>query len=103
MALKKDTAKVAKVLEWFYADENLVEMYEKGMYIPYRSSVVGIRMGDGNRAQRGGTPGKVNGSIQLRRDVHDSHKAPTAVVQRLKRREIGRFQIRRVLCALFLF
>ena len=37
-----DTAKVAKVLEWFYADENLVEMYEKGMYIPYRSSVVGM-------------------------------------------------------------
>lgn len=36
----KDTAKVAKVLEWFYADENLVEMYEKGMYIPYRSEVL---------------------------------------------------------------
>lgn len=42
MALKKDTSKVAKVLEWFYADENLVEMYEKGMYIPYRSSVVAM-------------------------------------------------------------
>ena len=42
MALKKDTAKVAKVLEWFYSDENLVEMYEKGMYIPYRSSVVSM-------------------------------------------------------------
>ena len=42
MALKKDTAKVAKVLEWFYSDENLVEMYEKGMYIPYRSSVVNM-------------------------------------------------------------
>ena len=42
MALKKDTAKVAKVLEWFYSDENLVEMYEKGMYIPYSTNVVGM-------------------------------------------------------------
>ena len=41
-ALDKDTSKVAKVLEWFYSDENLVEMYEKGMYIPYRSNVVGM-------------------------------------------------------------
>ena len=41
-ALDKDTAKVAKVLEWFYADENLVEMYEKGMYIPFRSNVVSM-------------------------------------------------------------
>ena len=41
-ALTKDTAKVAKVLEWFYSDENLVEMYEQGMYIPYRSSVVSM-------------------------------------------------------------
>lgn len=40
MALKKDTAKVAKVLEWFYADENLVELYEKGMHIPFSSNVV---------------------------------------------------------------
>lgn len=38
-ALTKDTAKVAKVLEWFYADENQVPMFEKGMYIPYRSQV----------------------------------------------------------------
>lgn len=36
----KDTGKVARVLEWFYADENLVEMYEQGMYIPYRSHVL---------------------------------------------------------------
>ena len=41
-ALDKDTSKVAKVLEWFYSDENLVEMYEQGMYIPYRSNVVGM-------------------------------------------------------------
>lgn len=41
-ALNKDTAKVAKVLEWFYSDENLVEMYEQGMYIPFRSAVVGM-------------------------------------------------------------
>ena len=41
-ALDKDTSKVAKVLEWFYSDENLVEMYEKRMYIPYRSNVVGM-------------------------------------------------------------
>lgn len=38
----KDTSKVEKVLEWFYADENLVEMYEQGMYIPYRSEVLDI-------------------------------------------------------------
>ena len=38
----KDTSKVARVLEWFYADENLVEMYEQGMYIPYRSEVLNI-------------------------------------------------------------
>ena len=37
-----DTSKVAKVLEWFYADENLVPMYEKGMYIPYRSQVLDL-------------------------------------------------------------
>ena len=42
MALKKDTAKVAKVLEWFYEDENLVEMYEKGMYIPFSTKVVSM-------------------------------------------------------------
>ncbi len=36
----KDTSKVATVLEWFYDDANLVEMYEKGMYIPYRSQVL---------------------------------------------------------------
>lgn len=41
-ALDKDTSKVAKVLEWFYSDENLVEMYEQGMYIPYRSNVVNM-------------------------------------------------------------
>lgn len=35
-----DTSKIAKVLEWFYSDENLVEMYEQGMYIPYRSEVL---------------------------------------------------------------
>lgn len=38
----EDTSKVAKVLEWFYEDENLVDMYEQGMYIPYRSQVVEI-------------------------------------------------------------
>lgn len=38
----KDTAKVARVLEWFYADENLVEMYEKGMYIPFRKEVLDL-------------------------------------------------------------
>ena len=38
----KDTSKVAKVLEWFYADENLATMYEQGMYIPYRSEVLEI-------------------------------------------------------------
>ncbi|RKM58166.1 extracellular solute-binding protein [Butyrivibrio sp. X503] len=38
----KDTSKIARVLEWFYADENLVEMYEQGMYIPYRSEVLDI-------------------------------------------------------------
>lgn len=38
----KDTSKIAKVLEWFYADENLVDMYEQGMYIPYRSEVLEI-------------------------------------------------------------
>ncbi len=37
-----DTSKVAKVLEWFYADENLVDMYEQGMYIPYRSEVLSM-------------------------------------------------------------
>ncbi len=42
MALKKDTAKVAKVLEWFYEDENLVEMYEQGMYIPFSTKVVSM-------------------------------------------------------------
>ena len=36
----KDTSKIARVLEWFYADENLVEMYEKGMYLPYRKEVL---------------------------------------------------------------
>ena len=38
----EDTSKVAKVLEWFYADENLATMYEQGMYIPYRSEVLQI-------------------------------------------------------------
>ena len=38
----KDTAKIARVLEWFYADENLVEMYEKGMYIPFRKEVLDL-------------------------------------------------------------
>jgi len=37
-----DTSKVAKVLEWFYADENLVDMYEQGMYIPYRNEVLSL-------------------------------------------------------------
>lgn len=37
-----DTSKVAKVLEWFYADENLVDMYEQGMYIPYRNEVLAL-------------------------------------------------------------
>lgn len=38
----KDTSKVARVLEWFYDDENLVDMYEQGMYIPYRSEVLNL-------------------------------------------------------------
>jgi multiple sugar transport system substrate-binding protein len=38
----KDTSKIAKVLEFFYADENLAPMYEAGMYVPYRSEVVGM-------------------------------------------------------------
>ena len=38
----KDTSKIARVLEWFYADDNLVDMYEQGMYIPYRSEVLDI-------------------------------------------------------------
>lgn len=37
-----DTSKIATVLEWFYADENLVDMYEQGMYIPYRSEVLDL-------------------------------------------------------------
>lgn len=38
----KDTSKIARVLEWFYADDNLVDMYEQGMYIPYRSEVLDL-------------------------------------------------------------
>ena len=38
----KDPSKVAKVLEFFYADENLVPMYEAGMYVPYKSEVVSM-------------------------------------------------------------
>lgn len=38
----EDTSKIAKVLEWFYSDENLVAMYEQGMYIPYRSQVLDL-------------------------------------------------------------
>lgn len=38
----EDTSKIAKVLEWFYADENLVDMYEQGMYIPYRNEVIAL-------------------------------------------------------------
>ena len=38
----KDPSKVATVLEFFYADENLAPMYEQGMYIPYRGSVIGL-------------------------------------------------------------
>lgn len=37
-----DTSKIATVLEWFYADENLVDMYEQGMYIPYRNEVLAL-------------------------------------------------------------
>ncbi|MBO4458446.1 MAG: extracellular solute-binding protein [Butyrivibrio sp.] len=36
----KDTSKIARVLEWFYSDDNLVKMYEQGMYIPYRNEVL---------------------------------------------------------------
>ena len=38
----KDPSKVAKVLEFFYADENLAPMYEAGMYVPYKSEVVAM-------------------------------------------------------------
>ncbi len=38
----KDTSKIAKVLEFFYSDEKLAPMYEAGMYVPYRSEVVGM-------------------------------------------------------------
>jgi len=38
----KDPSKVATVLEFLYADENLAPMYEQGMYIPYRGSVIGL-------------------------------------------------------------
>ncbi len=37
-----DTSKIATVLEWFYSDENLVDMYEQGMYIPYRNEVLDL-------------------------------------------------------------
>ena len=36
----ENTSKIARVLEWFYADENQVKMYEQGMYIPYRNQVL---------------------------------------------------------------
>ena len=38
----KDTSKVVRVPEWFCSDENLVEMYGQGMYIPCRSNVPGM-------------------------------------------------------------
>ena len=38
----KDPSKIAKVLEFFYADENLAPMYEAGMYVPYKSEVVAM-------------------------------------------------------------
>ncbi len=38
----KDTSKIAKVLEFFYADENLAPMYEAGMYVPYRAEVAAM-------------------------------------------------------------
>jgi multiple sugar transport system substrate-binding protein len=38
----KDTSKIARVLEWFYSDANLVDMYEQGMYLPYRKEVLDL-------------------------------------------------------------
>ena len=37
---KKNPAKTLEVFKFFYNDENMAEMYEEGLYIPYRSQAV---------------------------------------------------------------
>jgi multiple sugar transport system substrate-binding protein len=39
---RKNPAKAMEVFKFFYSDENLAEMYEEGLYIPYRSQAVAL-------------------------------------------------------------
>ncbi|MDR0525470.1 MAG: ABC transporter substrate-binding protein [Spirochaetaceae bacterium] len=39
-AAKKNPEKVMEVYKFFYSDENMAEMYEKGKYVPFRSEVL---------------------------------------------------------------
>jgi multiple sugar transport system substrate-binding protein len=38
----KNLDKVAEVFKFFYNDENMAEMYSKGLYIPYRSEAIAL-------------------------------------------------------------
>jgi multiple sugar transport system substrate-binding protein len=38
----KNLDKVAEVFRFFYSDENMAEMYENGLYVPYRSQAIAL-------------------------------------------------------------
>jgi multiple sugar transport system substrate-binding protein len=38
----KNLEKVAEVFKFFYSDENMAEMYENGLYVPYRSQAIAL-------------------------------------------------------------